>query len=55
MVTKKNKMKGVSEKIEKFSRASLNYNQNDFNVRLELKEIDLSIGLIKTVHPIKLI
>ena len=34
---RKNKIEGVSEKIEKFSRASLNYNQNDFNVRLRVK------------------
>ena len=34
---RKNKIEGVSEKVQKFSRASLNYNQNDFNIRLRVK------------------
>ena len=31
---RKNKLDGLSENIEKFSRASLNYNQNNFNIKL---------------------
>ncbi|MDC0233626.1 hypothetical protein OAJ76_01360 [Candidatus Pelagibacter sp.] len=34
---RKNKIEGVSEKVQKFSRASLNYNQNDFNIQLRVK------------------
>ena len=34
---RKNKIEGVSEKVQKFSRASLNYNQNDFDIRLRVK------------------
>ena len=34
---RKNKLEGLSEKIEKFSRASLNYNQSDFNIKLRVK------------------
>ena len=34
---RKNKLKGLSEKVEKFSRASLNYNQSDFNIKLRVK------------------
>jgi hypothetical protein len=34
---RKNKIEGISEKIEKFSRASLDYNQNDFDIRLRVK------------------
>ena len=31
---RKNKLEGLSEKVKKFSRASLNYNQNDFKIKL---------------------
>ena len=34
---RKNKLDGISDKVKKFSRASLNYNQNDFNVKLRVK------------------
>ena len=34
---RKNKIEGISEKVEKFSKASLNYNQNDFDMRLRVK------------------
>ena len=34
---RKNKLDGVSEKVKKFSRASLNYNQNDFKIKLRVK------------------
>jgi len=34
---RKNKLEGVSEKVKKFSRASLNYNQNDYNIKLRVK------------------
>ncbi len=32
-----NKINGISKKVEKFSVASLNYNQNDFNIKLRVK------------------
>ena len=32
-----NKLEGLSENVEKFSRASLNYNQNNFNIKLRVK------------------
>ena len=34
---RKNKLEGLSEKVKKFSRASLNYNQNDFKIKLRVK------------------
>ena len=34
---RKNKLDGVSEKVKKFSRASLSYKQNDFNIKLRVK------------------
>ena len=34
---RKNKLEGLSEKVEKFSRASLNYNQKNFNIKLRVK------------------
>ena len=34
---RKNKLEGLSEKVKKFSRASLNYNQSDFNIKLRVK------------------
>jgi len=34
---RKNKLEGSFEKVEKFSRASLNYNKNDFNIKLRVK------------------
>ena len=34
---RKNKLDGISDKVKKFSRASLNFNQNDFNVKLRVK------------------
>ena len=34
---RKNKLEGLSEQVEKFSRASLNYNQDDFKIKLRVK------------------
>ena len=34
---RKNKLEGLSEKVKKFSKASLNYNQNDFKIKLRVK------------------
>ena len=34
---RKNKLEGLSEKVKKFSRASLNYNQSDFYIKLRVK------------------
>ncbi len=34
---RKNKLDGVLKEVKKFSRASLNYNQNDFNIKLRVK------------------
>ena len=34
---RKNKLDGVIKEVKKFSRASLNYNQNDFNIKLRVK------------------
>ncbi len=34
---RKNKLEGLSEKVKKFSRATLNYNQNDFDIKMRVK------------------
>jgi len=34
---RQNKLKGLSENVKKFSRASLSYDQNDFNIKLRVK------------------
>ena len=34
---RKNKLEGQSEKVKKFSRASLNHNNNNFNIKLRVK------------------
>ena len=34
---RKNKLEGLSEEIKKFSRASLNHNQNNFDIKLRVK------------------
>ena len=34
---RKNKSKGLTEKVEKFSRATLNYKNNDYNIKLRVK------------------
>ena len=34
---RKNKLEGSSEKVKKFSRATLNYNQNDFDIKMRVK------------------
>ena len=34
---RKNKKEGLSEKVKKFSRATLNYNQNDFDIKMRVK------------------
>ena len=34
---RKNKIEGFSEKVKKFSRASLNYDKNDFDIKMRVK------------------